>query len=135
MADRKQSSRRGNQIVEFAIILTPFLALVFLVFDTAWGVFVKATLQNAAQSGARYAVTGTQFASVASIQAYVAAQSAGLVQASTVQVSYPTSGGATVVLVTIPYTYSPLATILPSLVPINLTATAGDMMEPGSSTQ
>ena len=39
-------------------MLLPFLALGFLVLDTGWTMFVKATLQNAVQEGARYGVTG-----------------------------------------------------------------------------
>jgi Flp pilus assembly protein TadG len=113
----------------------PFFLLFGLVIDAAWGLFVKATVQYAAQAGARYAVTGQ---SVAAIQGVVNTQSWNLVGASAATVTCTSTTDAnnvnlTLVQVTAPYSYSPLAPLLGNVTTIDMTATAGQMMEPAAA--
>ncbi|MBV9767527.1 MAG: pilus assembly protein [Acidobacteriaceae bacterium] len=51
------TSERGSAIIEFGIVLLPLLGFLFLTLDVAWGIFAKATLQEAAREGVRFAVT------------------------------------------------------------------------------
>jgi len=54
--------RRGAEMLEFTLTLLPMLAMIFVLLDVAWGVFVKSTLQYAVRAGTRRGVTitGTQ---------------------------------------------------------------------------
>ncbi len=42
---------RGSEILEFALVLIPFLAMVTVLMDISWDVFVKSTLQRAVRVG------------------------------------------------------------------------------------
>jgi Flp pilus assembly protein TadG len=48
--------------MEFTLALLPFIAMTFMLFDVAWAVFVKSTLQYAVRTGVRngITITGTQ---------------------------------------------------------------------------
>jgi hypothetical protein len=46
------------ELVDFALVLLPFLAFTFLIMDISWCVYQKATLQYAVSQGVRYAITG-----------------------------------------------------------------------------
>jgi Flp pilus assembly protein TadG len=50
--------RSGSAAVEFAMIATPFLALVFLMLNTALSFFAQQTLQTATTDAARLVMTG-----------------------------------------------------------------------------
>jgi len=54
---RRRKTQSGSSWVETAIVLLPFLALLYGVFDVAYAVFLKSCLLNAAREGARYALT------------------------------------------------------------------------------
>jgi Flp pilus assembly protein TadG len=129
---RRGNRRRGSQVVEAALMFLPLFALVFLTIDTAWGLFVKATLQHAVQAGARCAAVSCVTGPVSTVQT----QSLGL--ATTVNVTYTPSSDVngvrfTAIQVTAPYTFSPLAPLFRSGAPtIDMTATAGEMQEPSS---
>jgi len=144
-AMRHLRSRRGSQLVEGGLMLLPFLALGFIVLDTAWGMFVKATLQHAIQEGVRYGVTGQvsgNLGQAASIEAVVQAQSLGLLtgsQSGTLSVQYldattlaPTNnnqGGNLVQVSVTNYQITPLAPLLRSGTAIPVTVTAADKIE------
>ena len=48
----------GQTIVEFALVGSIFLLLVFGMFDLAYYFYGRVTLQNAVRQAARYAITG-----------------------------------------------------------------------------
>ena len=54
---RSKSSERGSVTVEFALVVLPLFAILFLAMDVAWMIFGWACLQEAAREGVRYAVT------------------------------------------------------------------------------
>jgi Flp pilus assembly protein TadG len=51
-------SRTGTAAVEFAMLVVPFFALLFLVFNTALIYFAQQTLQTATSQAARLIMTG-----------------------------------------------------------------------------
>jgi hypothetical protein len=51
--------RRGNAILEMAIVAVPLIGLLFSIVDFGLAIFIRTTLQHAAREGARYAVTYT----------------------------------------------------------------------------
>jgi Flp pilus assembly protein TadG len=56
-SDRKRR-QAGSEIVEFGLLLLPFLALVFLILNVAWIFFGWACLQEGVREGVRFGVTG-----------------------------------------------------------------------------
>ncbi len=54
---RQWGDQRGSEIVEFALVLLPLLVVLFLIMDVSWIFFAQASLQHAAGSGVRYAIT------------------------------------------------------------------------------
>lgn len=44
-------------MLEFTLVLLPFLGLLFLLLDISWAVYTRSTLQYAVAQGVRYAVT------------------------------------------------------------------------------
>jgi Flp pilus assembly protein TadG len=145
---------RGSQFVEAGLMLLPFLALAFLVLDTGWAVFIKATLQHAVREGTRYAVTGqTQngMGQSDSIQAVVKKYALGLLdgdQGNTLTINCwnpanakPNPADATqcgvsgnVVEVSVQsYQVSPLAPLLRSSNPVVVTVRAADIVEGAAS--
>jgi Flp pilus assembly protein TadG len=57
-ASRKRNdSQRGNALIESTAILLLLFGLLFLVVDLSLALFTKATLQQAAEAGVRFAVT------------------------------------------------------------------------------
>jgi Flp pilus assembly protein TadG len=53
----RKRRQRGSELVEFTLVLLPFLGFTFLTLNIAWAVYTRATLQYAVAQGARYAVT------------------------------------------------------------------------------
>lgn len=54
---RRKRGQRGSEILEFALVIGPLMAMMILVVNIAWAVFARATLQSAVREGVRYAVT------------------------------------------------------------------------------
>jgi Flp pilus assembly protein TadG len=139
-------SESGSQLVEAGLGLVAFCALIFLVIDTGWGVFVKATLQHAVAEGVRYGITGQTsggLGQTASIEAVVQLHAMGLLngsQAGTIAVRFydpntlaPTAsnaGGNMLEVSVEGYQFTPLAPLLRSSSPISITARATDIIEP-----
>jgi Flp pilus assembly protein TadG len=142
----RRPAERGSQLVEMGLIAIPFFAFLFLLVDTSWALFVKATLQHAACEGVRYAVTGNTLSGqgqVASIESVVQSQAMGLLSgenAATVHVRFYQSDtlaqvssnvGGNLVIVSIEgYALRPLTTLLHSGDPIMISVSAGDVIEP-----
>ncbi len=55
---RRNNKSQGQALVEFALILTVLLMLLFLIIESARILQGWVTVQNAARAGARYAITG-----------------------------------------------------------------------------
>jgi Flp pilus assembly protein TadG len=140
---RGRDRRRGSEFVEGMLIMLPFLALVFLIIDTSYGIFLDATLNYAVQAGVNYATTDTADGLEAGIQSTVQAQSMNLVPAANVIVSFltPTPSGMTtptpgsvlnqagnVVQVAVTYPFAPLAPLFRSGATITLSATAASAL-------
>ena len=137
--------RRGSQLVETGLMMLPFLALAFLTLDSAWALFVKATLQHAVQEGVRYGITGQVSGNngqIASIESVVVTQAMGLLsgsQAGTLSVQFlsPSTlaatssniGGNIVQVSVTNYQVAPLAPLLRSGTAIPVTVTAADVIE------
>lgn len=54
----KPTDDSGQTVVEFAVVVTVFLLLLFATLDFGWYFYVKVTLQNAVRQAGRYAITG-----------------------------------------------------------------------------
>jgi Flp pilus assembly protein TadG len=58
----RQSARNqreaGAAMVEMVFVLVPLLALIFLLVDTAWVIFARASLQEAVRQAVRFGVVG-----------------------------------------------------------------------------
>jgi len=139
-------SESGSQLVEAGLGLTAFCAILFLVLDTGWGVFVKATLQHAVAEGVRYGITGqtsSGLGQTASIKSVVQLQAMGLLdgdQAGTIMIRFydpntlaqtASNAGGNLLEVSIEgYQFTPLAPLLRSGAPVSITARATDIIEP-----
>lgn len=53
--------RRGQTMIEFAILAPLFLLLLFGIIDLAWMFYVNLTMQHAVREGTRLAVTGRSY--------------------------------------------------------------------------
>ncbi len=89
---------RGSAVVEFALVLLPFLAVVFLIMNFAWAIFAQATIQEAVREGVRVGVTATDGSGCSSVtctvQTTVMAYSFGLIpKSSDISVSYYSPNG------------------------------------------
>jgi formylmethanofuran dehydrogenase subunit B len=56
MKPQKFNRSRGQTLVEFTVVLSLFLFLIFIVVDLGRVVFYYSAIQNAAREGARYGV-------------------------------------------------------------------------------
>jgi Flp pilus assembly protein TadG len=81
---------RGAELLEFTFIMIPLLAMTFVLLDTAWAVFVKATLQYAVRAAVRsgITITGTQATAANSdlttmVKSIVQGKSLGLLRGTT----------------------------------------------------
>ena len=54
----KRAGRRGNTILEAALVLGPLFMLVFGTIDFAMALLMKNSMQSAVREGVRYAITG-----------------------------------------------------------------------------
>ena len=88
--------QRGNVLLEFALVMTPFLALSLTTIELSLPIFKKSTFENAVREGCRYGITyqtayngNTYGTMTAAIQAVVEANSMGLCHnAANVSVDY-----------------------------------------------
>jgi Flp pilus assembly protein TadG len=141
----QRNPRRGSQLVEAGLMLIPFFAMAFMTIDTAWAIFVKATLQHAVREGVRYGVTGQVSGSlgqIASIEAVVQSNSLGLLTGAqsgalsvqfldpgTLTTTSSNQGGNLVQVSVTNYQITPLAPLLRAATAVPLTVTSVDMIE------
>jgi Flp pilus assembly protein TadG len=141
----RKRSQRGNTLMEATAILLLMLGLLFLIVDISLATFTKATLQQAAEAGVRFAVTdqlasGQSYMNDSIVQV-VQQNSMGMLNgangACKVAISYfnpitgaaSTGAGGDVVQVSVTgYNYTPVG-ILKSASPIPITASSSDVME------
>ena len=57
---RRFNNSPGQALVEFALIISVLLAMIFLIIESARILWAWNTVQNAAREGARYAITGQE---------------------------------------------------------------------------
>jgi len=69
-------------------MILPFLALFFLLIDTCYAIFVKATLQYAVQAGVNDAITYTHSGLINEVKNTVSTQSLNLIPPGNVTVSF-----------------------------------------------
>ncbi len=95
----RRRRQRGADVIEFIYVLLPLLAMIMVIFDASWGIFIKATLQYAVRTGVRdgITITGTQATAASSnltamVKSDVQAHSLGLLNGATglsyIQVHY-----------------------------------------------
>lgn len=54
---RNGERRRGNALLEMAIVAVPLFGLLFSIVDFGLAIFIRTTLQHSVREGVRYAVT------------------------------------------------------------------------------
>ena len=144
--------QRGAVQVEFALLLLPLFALVFLIMDVGWAVFAEVSLQEAAREGVRWGITGQLYTGCSgldcSIKKVVQEFSFGFVNASEISIHYyspcggPTctltevtgqagaTAGGNILQVSISgVTVKSFGALLRTTSPLSLGATATDVME------
>ncbi len=144
---RFRRCERGSQIIELGLILLPMFAIVFLMMDSAWAVFAKASLQYAVRQGCRYAVTSQTLSGMgqdASIKTVVQNCSLGFLisggnNQSNISISYfnpstlqPTNsnaGGNIVQVAVSNVAIIPLVPLWRSAAPLQISAVSSDVME------
>jgi Flp pilus assembly protein TadG len=141
--------------MEMIFVLLPLLGLVFLMVDTAWMIFARASLQEAARQAVRFGITGQLAPGCsglnASIRQVAQQHSFGFIttaNAATVvgiRYSSPTdsttalsgcsaTAGGNVLQVSISgLTLKPMAPVLRNKTPLMLSANSADAMEPGTN--
>ncbi len=147
----RSRAQRGAQIVEASLIFLLLLGIFWLLIDTAWVIFIKATLQHAVREGCRYAITSRTDAihglgHVASIKEVVQYHSMGLIsdedmdkihvrfyEPGTLQEVNDNRGGMLVVVSIENYELRPLVALLKSGDPVQISVRAGDRMEASPS--
>jgi Flp pilus assembly protein TadG len=55
----RATRRRGQEIIEFSLILMPFFTLFFLQLSLSYYVFARVTLQEAVRTGVRWGITNS----------------------------------------------------------------------------
>lgn len=117
-------------MAEFALVLTPCLALIFGIINFALALYCYDFVCYSAQEAARYATvngaTSPTVATASSVQSYVDSLVAGVLNTKNVTVSTtwsPNNSPGSTVTVTVSYSYPPLTSLVSS-VTIPLTRTA-----------
>jgi len=126
----KRSSGRGQAMAEFALVLTPCLALFFGIINFALALYCYDFVCYSAQQGVRYATvhgsTATTVVTAAGVQTYVNALVVGVLKTSSMTVTTtwsPNNKPGSVVTVAVSCNFPPLTSIVSS-VTIPLTRTA-----------
>jgi Flp pilus assembly protein TadG len=78
---------RGAELIEFTLVFLPLLCMTFVLLDTEWAIFVKATLQYAVRAGVRSGITITRVQTTAAssdltamVKAIVQSKSLGMLR-------------------------------------------------------
>jgi Flp pilus assembly protein TadG len=84
-------SESGSVTAEFAFVVLPLFAILFMTVDLGWIIFGSACIQEGAREGVRYAVTGSgqsESSLDSSIKVVVQQYSFGIAKASNISVDY-----------------------------------------------
>ena len=107
-----KSSKMGQTLIEFALIIPLFILMVMFIFDVGRAVYNYSVLYNAVREGARVAAVGES--SVAVIKGIVVGKAFGVnINASNVAVNW--SGN--LVTVTANYAYNPITPLISAFMP------------------
>jgi len=132
VSEHRRRREKGAALVEGALVMLVFLALIFGLMDFGRMVWVYTTIANGAREATRYAmVNGTASghpASVAQIQAIVPSRSPGLDSSClTTTVTFnPNQSAGSTVKVSVSYSFTPLAPYIPG--PITLKSSSQMMI-------
>ena len=138
---------RGAALVEFALVILPTFALIFMAMDLAWILFGWASIQEGVREGVRFGVTGQTLNGGClgnSVRQVVTQYAFGFANApAQVSVQYldpttllPIAGsagpvGGNVIKVTVSgVSIGTFGPIFRQFSPITLSATSSDVMEP-----
>lgn len=114
-------SKSGATAVEYAMIAPVLFALLTGVFETSRFFYVRSALQKAVDDAGRYAMRNTSASDAVIIE--IARQNLidPVNDAADVKVSRDTVSGTDFVSVTVDYTFTPLASIVPiGSIPVSL---------------
>jgi len=84
--------QRGTTAVEFAVVGSAFLGLIFFTVDATWAMAVEMVMNDAVQEASRFGSIGTT--TTADIKAKIVAQSAGLLDSNNLTVTVQSYGSA-----------------------------------------
>jgi Flp pilus assembly protein TadG len=125
-----RSGHPGQVVAEFALVLTPCLALFFGIINFALALYCYDFVCYSAQQAVRYATvrgaTAASPVSAAQVQSYVDTLVAGVLKTNSMTVTTtwsPNNSPGSVVTVVVSYSYPPLTSLVSS-VTIPLTRTA-----------
>lgn len=86
---RRHARQAGNSLLEMALVITPFFALILAIIELSVPIFLKSTFTDAVREGCRYGITyqttynGTDYGSqTAAITAIVENNSMGFLNSS-----------------------------------------------------
>lgn len=134
----RSNSRRGSQVIEFALILPLLLILVFGIIDFSIGLYDKAVVTNASREGARAGIV-YRFPALTTAQLQTAVTTVVQNYCSTYLVTFGaattptvvvTGGGASGNQLTVTVTYNYVFSVIPNFIPgmTNPTLTATTVM-------
>jgi Flp pilus assembly protein TadG len=86
-----RTTESGSATVEFAFVILPLFAILFMTINVAWIIFGSACIEEAAREGERYAVTGSgQSESTldSAVKLVVQQYSFGFAKASNISIDY-----------------------------------------------
>jgi Flp pilus assembly protein TadG len=99
------NSRRGQSLVEFALVLPVLIVVLMAIFDFGFGIYTYNVLSNAAREGARYGIIATK--TDTQIKNTVISKAVGVpLNASQITITPSptrTSGGTITVRITYPF--------------------------------
>ena len=107
-----QISKKGQTLVEFALIIPAFILLVMFIFDVGRAVYDYSVLYNAVREGARVAAVGETDANT--IKGIVVSGAYGM-NLSPTNIAVNWSGG--IVTLTANYEYNPITPIVSAFMP------------------
>jgi hypothetical protein len=142
----KRAGRRGDTLLEMALVLVPLMALIFGITDFGFAIFLRNAFQHSVREGVRYAVTYRTVPGMghdASIKSVVQTNAVGMLAgpsgASQIRIRYylpdtlvetPNNWPGNLVEVSIEnYQWRWMAPLLRSSTPIGVTVRSMDRME------
>ncbi len=143
----RRARQRGSQVVEVALCLLPFLAILFLLIDLCLVIFLKATFQHAVREGVRYAMTGRTMEGLGHdasirrvVQQYAIGFLGGQEGAEKIKIRYFVPGtlaetssnaGGNIVEISIEgFSWRPIVPLFKSPDPVTISARSTGIMEP-----